>query len=239
MEVLAIIQARGGSKGIPGKNIKLLLGKPLIAHTIEAAKQAKSVTRVIVSTDDEKIAEVSRSYGAEVPFTRPKEFATDNAKSIGLLKHALEWLATNDNYRPDVVVQLKPTNPLRTAEQIDECVKVFCESPVADSLMTVNESPSHPYKMWKLSDGALTPFLSEEITGIKEAGKMPRQSLPEVFVTNSCVNVVHPDTILKKNSSIGTKIKGVVLPREAAINIDTLYDFEVAEFLMGRKAKNG
>jgi N-acylneuraminate cytidylyltransferase len=235
MEILAIIQARGGSKSIPGKNIKPLAGRPLIAWTVEAAKQAKTVTRVIISTDDEKIAEVARQYGAEVPFLRPAEFATDGAKSIGLLKHALEWLATNEQYHPDVIVQLKPTNPLRTAAHIDECVKKFLEVPGLDSLITVTKSPAHPLKTWKFSGELVEPFVPGELYGLKEAAKSPRQALPEAFVQNSCVNVINPETILKKNSSIGTKIRGVVMEREDSINIDTPLDFEISELLMQKR----
>ena len=179
---------------------------------------------------------MAKAFGAEVPFLRPKELAGDTAKSVGLLKHALEWLEKNENYRPDAVVQLKPTNPLRTAEDIDVCVKAFYAAPGIDSLITIHETPAHPYKMWKLADnGMARPFLSDEETGMKEAAKMPRQSLPDVYVTNSCVNVIHPDTILKKNSSVGTNVKGVVLPRESVVNIDTLSDFELAEFLMKKR----
>lgn len=234
-KVLAIIQARGGSKGVPWKNIKILAGKPLIAWTIEAAENAKTVNRVIVSTDDSKIAEVAKNFGAEVPFLRPAEFATDNAKSLGLLKHALDWLRENENYVPNIVVQLKPTNPLRAAEHIDACAKSFLESPEVDSLITVTKSPAHPLKTWKFNNGLLTPFVPEEVYGIKEAAKQPRQALPEAFVQNSCVHVINPKTILVKNSSIGTKVKGFIMGREDSMNIDTAFDFEVAELLMKKK----
>ena len=224
---------------MPKKNIYPLAGKPLIAWTIEAAKNAKLVNRVIVSTDDEEIAEISKKHGAEVPFIRPKEFATDEAKSIELLKHALEWLKFNENYEPDVVVQLKPTNPLRTAKHIDAAVESFFSSPEIDSLLTVYETPVHPYKTWKFKDGDLiSPFISEEATGMKEASKMPKQLLPKVFATNSCVNVVKPKTILDKNSSIGTLIKGFLMSKEDSLDINGLFDFELAEFLMARR-KNG
>ena len=133
MNVLAIIQARGGSKEIPGKNIRLLAGKPLIVWTIEAAKAAKTITRVIVSTDDEEIAMVSRQAGAEVPFLRPPELASDNAKSVGLLRHALRRLWEQEGFKTDVVVQLKPTTPLRTSEHIDQCVSLFLIEPDLDS----------------------------------------------------------------------------------------------------------
>lgn len=238
MKILTIIQARGGSKSIPRKNIKLLAGKPLLAWTVEAAKKAKSVTRVILSTDDEEIAAVGKQYGAEVPFMRPAEFATDSAKSVGLIKHALDWLFEHENYRPDVIAQLKPTNPLRDASHIDACVESFLATPELDSLITVTKSPAHPLKMWKFTGDMVEPFIPEEVFGIKEAAKLPRQALPEAFVQNSCVNIIHPDTIFKKNSSIGKRIKGYAMEREDSINIDTLFDFEIAELLMKKKTQN-
>ena len=235
MNVLAIIQARGGSKGIPGKNIKPLCGKPLIAWTIDAARAAKTVTRVIVSTDDEKIAEVSRKYGAEVPFLRPAELATDGAKSIGLLEHALNWLSEKEDYRTDIVVQLKPTNPLRTAETIDKCVELYKESEDIDAVITVVKASIHPLKTWKFDGEFVLPFVPENIFGIKEAAKTPRQKLPEVFGNNSCVHVINPRTILEKHSSVGTKVKGLVLSREESINIDEPLDFDVAEIILRKR----
>lgn len=237
MNVLAVIQARGGSKGIPGKNIKLLCGKPLIAWTIDAAKGAKLVTRVIVSTDDSSIAEVSKKHGAEVPFIRPAALATDGAKSIGLLEHALSWLRTHEGYKADVVVQLKPTNPLRTSAHIDECVRIYLEGhdPDLDAVISVVEAPIHPLKMWRFDGDQLIPFVPEDVFGIKEASKSPRQKLPKAFGNNSCVHVINPRTILEKHSSIGTRVKGVVLSREDSINIDDLIDFDIAEMLMKRR----
>lgn len=235
MNVLVIIQARGGSKGIPGKNIKPLLGKPLIAWTIEAAKNATTVTRIIVSTDDRGIADVAKKHGAEVPFMRPAELASDEAKSIGLLEHALHWLKENEGYFPDVVIQLKPTNPLRTSQHIDQCVEVFRKDISLDAVITVVKAPAHPLKMWKFDAEFLLPFVPETVFGIKEAAKTPRQKLPEAFSNNSCVHVINPRTILEKHSSIGTKVKGVILSREDSINIDEPIDFEIAELVMRKR----
>lgn len=235
MNVLAIIQARGGSKGIPGKNVKPLCGKPLIVWTIEAAKKAKTVTRVIVSTDDKKIAEVAKQYGAEVPFLRPAELAGDGAKSIGLLEHALTFLKEKEGYEATAVVQLKPTNPLRTSETIDRCVELYKKSPGIDAVITVVKAPIHPLKCWKFEGEFVEPFVPESVFGIKEASKSPRQKLPEAYGNNSCVHVINPKTILEKHSSIGTKVKGVVLSREESVNIDEPIDFEIAEILMRKR----
>lgn len=236
MHVVAIIQARGGSKGIPGKNIRPLAGKPLIAWTIEAAKAAKRVTRVMVNTDDPQIAEVAKQYGAEVPFLRPAEFATDTAPSLPIFVHALNWLAEQENYKPDAVVQLKPTNPLRTAEHIDAAIALFLAEPRCDSVMSVHEVHEHPYKIWKVGeDGMMTPFLPESFTGIKDAPRLRRQDLPPAYRHNGAVNVIAPATILEKQSMNGERVKPYVMGEAGAINIDTLRDFSLAELVMKEK----
>lgn len=234
METLGIIQARGGSKGVPGKNIRSFAGKPLIAWTIEEALKATRLTRVVVSTDDEEIARIAKEYGAEVPFMRPAELASDSAKSIGLLQHALLWLKEQESYEPDAVVQLKPTNPLRKAQTIDACVEAFSKDESLDSLITVTKASHHPLKTWKFVDDLLVPFVPEDVYGIKESAKAPRQSLPEAYANNSAVHVIRPRTILEKGSSVGTRVGGFVLGREESMNIDDLLDFEIAEFLHRR-----
>ncbi|MGB9639345.1 MAG: cytidylyltransferase domain-containing protein, partial [Anaerolineales bacterium] len=146
-EVLAIIPARGGSKSIPQKNIRSFAGHPLIAYSIAAGLAAEMVTRVIVSTDDEKIAEIARQYGAEVPFLRPPEHAQDNTPDLPVFVHALEWLAENERYHPDVVVQLRPTSPIRRVSYIDQAVNLLLEHPEADSVRTVIVPFQNPFKM--------------------------------------------------------------------------------------------
>ncbi|MBI1975624.1 MAG: acylneuraminate cytidylyltransferase family protein [Candidatus Vogelbacteria bacterium] len=236
MEVLALIQARGGSKGVPGKNIRMLGGKPLIAWTVEAARKAPSVNRVIISTDSAEIADAARIYGAEVPFIRPAEFATDDAKSIGLLRHALLWLEEHEGYRPDALVQLKPTNPLRTSAHIEDAIRLFKESSETDAVITVRPVREHPYKTWKRTeDGRIEPFIQEDYHHIKEAVKSPRQKLPEAFIQNSCVHVIRPSTILEQNSSIGTNVRVVVMSEEDSLNIDTPNDFALAELLFAQR----
>ncbi|MBI2627897.1 MAG: acylneuraminate cytidylyltransferase family protein [Candidatus Niyogibacteria bacterium] len=238
--VLCVIQARGGSKGLPGKNIRILAGKPLIAWTIEAALTACRIDRVIVSTENQEIAAVARAYGAEVPFMRPEKLALDNVKSIGLLNHALLWFMEHENYYPNTVVQLKPTNPLRTAQHIDLCVEKFFANPGIDSLITVTRSSAHPLKMWKFTENSIIiPFLSGEIFSLKEAVKLPRQMLPQVFVQNSCVNVICSKTILEKHSSIGSRVIGIIMEREDAINIDDILDFKIAEMMMNERITGG
>lgn len=238
MNILAIIQARGGSKSVPGKNIRPLAGKPLIAWTIEAAKAAKKVTRVVVNTDDEQIAAVAKEFGAEVPYLRPAEFATDTAPSLPMYDHALRWFAEHEQYRPDAIVQLKPTNPLRTSAHIDAAVDLFLAVPPCDSVMSVSPVHDHPYKIWKVgSDGFMQTFLPESFTGIKDAPRMRRQDLPPAFRHNGAVNVIAPATILDQHSMNGARVKAFVMDgADDSMNIDTLRDFELAELLLrGRK----
>jgi redox-sensitive bicupin YhaK (pirin superfamily) len=150
MEVLAIIPARGGSKGIPGKNIRDFAGHPLLTYSIAAGLQAELVTRVIVSTDSEAIAEVARRYGAETPFLRPAEFAQDNTLDLPVFQHALTWLAENEGYRPDIVVQLRPTSPVRPANLVDQAVRLLADHPEADSVRGVVPAGENPHKMWRI-----------------------------------------------------------------------------------------
>jgi len=147
-QVLAIIPARGGSKSIPRKNIRPFAGHPLIAYSIAAGLAAKTVTRLIVSTDDEEIAAISRRYGAETPFIRPAEFSQDQTPDLPVFRHALHWLAEHEGYQPEIIVQLRPTSPVRRVAHIDQAVRILLERPEADSVRTVCVPFLNPYKMW-------------------------------------------------------------------------------------------
>jgi len=149
-EVLALIPARGGSKGIPRKNIRDFAGAPLIAYSIAAGLQARHVTRVIVSTDDEEIAAVARQWGAETPFLRPAEFAQDDTTDLPVFQQALAWLAEHENYHPDFVVQLRPTSPVRPVGLIDEAIDLMLTNPQADCVRGVVPSGQNPFKMWQI-----------------------------------------------------------------------------------------
>ena len=176
-EVLAIIPARGGSKGIPRKNIKDFAGYPLIAYSILAGLRSKLVTRTIVSTDDEEIAAVAREWGAETPFLRPDEFARDNTTDLPVYKHALEWLYEHEGYRPDVVVQLRPTSPIRPLTCVDDAVGLLLANPIADSVRGVVPAGQNPFKMWKIEpEGRMIPLVG--VPGITEPYNAPRQILP-------------------------------------------------------------
>src|SRR4026208_23316 len=150
-EILALIPARGGSKGIPRKNIRNFAGYPLIAWSIAAAKQAACVTRIIVSTDDEEIAAVARQFGAETPFLRPSEFAQDNTTDLPVFEHAIQWLETNENYQPEVVIQLRPTSPVRPKDCVDRAVHILLEHADADCVRGVVPAGQNPHKMWRFT----------------------------------------------------------------------------------------
>lgn len=172
--VVAIVPARGGSKSVPRKNLRQLGGIPLLAYSIEAGLRASAVDRVIVSTNDPEIAEVARRYGADVPFLRPSELATDLALDLPVFQHALEWLAAHDDYRPVAVVQLRPTSPFRPPNLVDEAVALLQSDPETDSVRAVVRASQNPYKMWRLGSGGLmTPLI--ETAGI-ESYNQPRQA---------------------------------------------------------------
>lgn len=224
-EVLAIIPARGGSKGIPRKNIRSFAGYPLIAYSIAAGLQSQRVTRTIVSTDDEEIASVARQWGAETPFLRPAEFARDNTTDFPVFEHALTWLAEHEDYHPDVVVQLRPTTPVRPLHCVDDAVNMLLNHPEADSVRGVVESGQNPFKMWRLdaSTHQMKPLIGVE--GIKEAYNAPRQQLPTVHWQTGHIDAVRPRTILEKKSMSGDAILGLVIDPSFTVDIDTPADW--------------
>lgn len=205
-QVLALIPARGGSKSVPRKNLLPVAGKPLIAYSILHAQACPSITRVVVSTDDEEIAEVARSYGAEVPFKRPAEAATDSATDFQVFHHALSWLAEHEAYAPELVVHLRPTGPVREVALIERAVQLMLANPEADALRSVGTAEQTPYKMWRIEDSFLRPLI--ELPGYPEAHSMPRQKLPVAYWQNGYVDIVRPRTILELESMTGQ----VVLP---------------------------
>ena len=231
-EVLAVIPARGGSKGIPRKNIRNFAGYPLIAYSIAAGLQSKLVTRTIVSTDDEEIAAVARQYGAEAPFLRPAEFSQDRTMDFPVFRHALEWLAEHENYHPDVVVQLRPTSPARPRDCVDQAVQILLDHPEADSVRGVVEAGENPFKMWKIDqgNGTMSPLL--EVAGIKEAFNTPRQSLPDVYWQTGHIDAIRPRAILEKNSMSGEIIMPLVIDPRFTIDIDTPADWKKSEWLV-------
>lgn len=235
-EVLAIIAARGGSKGVPRKNIRDLAGKPLVAWTIEEAKRSKLVTRLIVSTDDVKIADTAKSFGAEVPFLRPQELAQDLSTDVEYLSHAVDWLKNNEDYDPEIIVRLPPTSPLRRAEQIDQGIDILIDGGDAfDSVRPIVESPKHPYKMWKINGNLLEPLFSEEAAGLKEPWNSPRQILPKVYVHTGAMDIMWRKTLMEKRSTSGSRIGYFFMKAEESVNIDSEIDFLLAEVILKQK----
>ena len=231
-EVLAVIPARGGSKGIPRKNIRDFAGYPLIAYSIAAGLQAECVTRTIVSTDDEEIAAVARAYGAETPFMRPAEFSQDNTLDLPVFRHVLEWLAENEDYHPQVVLQLRPTSPVRPRSCVDDAVRILLDHPKADSVRGVVEAGQNPFKMWKIegSSGQMQPLTGVE--DIREAYNAPRQVLPMVYWQTGHIDAIRPRAILEKNSMSGDIIMPLIIDPRYTIDIDSPSDWKKSEWLV-------
>lgn len=230
-EVLAIIPARGGSKGIPRKNIRDFAGCPLIAYSIAAGLQAESVSRVVVSTEDPEIAEIARKFGAEVPFMRPAELAQDDTRDLPVFEHAVRWLAQNEGYHPDYVVQLRPTSPIRPKDLIDRAVEELVNNPEADSVRGVVPAGENPHKMWRIDPkGQMQPLL--QVEGINEPYNSPRQKLPLVFWQTGHIDVVRPEVILEKHSISGDVILPVFIDPAFKVDIDDLGDWIHAERLV-------
>lgn len=235
-KILALIPARGGSKGIPRKNIVELGGKPLIAYSIEQALASRLINRVIVSTDDEEIAEISRECGADVPFMRPGEFAQDLSPDIDVFRHALTWLEGNEGYVPDIVLHLRPTCPFRKVETIDRAIELLVNTPEADALRSVCVTSQTPYKMWRIVDGYMKPLLS--IPGIAEPFNMPRQVLPKVYRQFGYVDIVRTEVITKRGKMSGNKILPFIIEEEW-VDIDYPEDLIEAEKLLLKRQQHG
>jgi len=228
--ILVIITARGGSKGVPRKNIRPLGGRPLIAWTIETALAIKDhVARVVVSTDDAEIAAISRTYGAEVPFLRPAELAQDTTKSLPVLQHAVQAIEQQDGSPVDWVLLLQPTTPFRSAEDIIACLD-FARAGDCDSVISVAPSPVHPIFVKSIDDeGFLRPFLLEEPEGLRR-----QDAQPPAYVRNGAVYLTRRDVLMETNSIWGRRIKAYVMPPERSVNIDSEADFLLAETLAER-----
>jgi YrbI family 3-deoxy-D-manno-octulosonate 8-phosphate phosphatase len=229
-EVLAIVPARGGSKSIPRKNIKKFFRHPLLAYSVAAGLQSATVTRVIVSTDDEKIADIARKYGAEVPFLRPSDLAEDTTHDLPVFQHALRWLEMEDGYRPDVVVQLRPTSPVRPLDCVDRAVKLLLTHPEADSVRGVVPSGENPYKMWReTGTDRLEPLLKDDFD---EPYNMPRQKLPTTYWQTGHIDAIRTSTIMEKNSMSGEVILRLILDPMYTVDIDTERDWRRSEWMM-------
>jgi N-acylneuraminate cytidylyltransferase len=230
-EILAIIPARGGSKGIPRKNIRPFAGYPLISWSIAAGLQAETVKRVIVSTDDDEIAEISRGYGAEAPFQRPAELAADLITDLPVFQHALTWLAEHENYHPNIVVHLHPTSPVRPRGCLDRGIRLLLDHPEAECVRSVLEPSQSPYKMWRIDEqtGRMIPLLT--LPGVSEPYNTPRQSLPLAYVQTGHMNAIRPATILG-GSMTGRVILPLIVAAQYEVDLDTLADWQYGEWVV-------
>jgi len=230
--ILALIPARGGSKGIPRKNIRNFAGHPLVAWSIAAGLRATSISRVIVSTDDEEIATIAREYGAEAPFLRPYELAQDRTTDLPVFEHALKWLEDIEGYKPDIVVQLRPTSPIRPKDCVDSAVGILIENADADSVRGVVPAAQNPHKMWRFNgyDKPMKPLLAVE--GVTEPYNAPRQILPPVYWQTGHIDAIRTSTISRKQSLTGDVVYPLVIDPRYTVDIDTLADWAKYESLV-------
>lgn len=231
MKILALIPARGGSKSIPRKNIRLVAGKPLIAHTIGQALDSCLINRVIVSTDDVEIAAIARQFDADVPFLRPPELAQDETPDWPVFNHALRWLKEHENYEPDLVIHLRATTPNRRVETLDKAIAAFIKMPEAESIRSVRLADYSPYKMVLIRpDGCIEPVVIPPNCK-NELWNMPRQALPQAYQGDGYVDITRPRVILGRKSMFGAKTRAYIID-EPVVDIDYEEDLRKAEKIL-------
>jgi CMP-N-acetylneuraminic acid synthetase len=223
-KILAVIPARGGSKGILNKNIADVRGSPLIKYTIDAALKSKMLTHCIVSTDSDEISDVARSFGAMVPFRRPDHLSNDKALSLPVMQHAVEFMESLNGFQYDLVVMLQPTTPLRTVEDIDDSINLLLDVK-ADSVISVAEVEAHhPLRMKRVIDGRLINYIDQGHEDMR-----PRQDLPPVFIRNGAIYATTRHTLMIENSFTGKDSRAYIMPNERSLNIDTHQDLLLAQ----------
>jgi N-acylneuraminate cytidylyltransferase len=236
MKVLAIIIARGGSQRVPNKNIRPLVGKPLLAYSIQGAKRSRYIERVIVSTDSDAIADVALREGAEVPFRRPAEIAQSHSTELQAMEHALGWFRDRENYEPDFVVLLRPTSPFRTTATIDRAIELLRDDPKAHCVRTVRLCSEHPHKMWVMdAEGRRIRSLIPVEQKLPEAHTLSYQLLPTVYIQNASMDVFRASNVWQLRSTTGTEIIPLVNDDYESLDINNEIDFILAETLMARR----
>jgi len=226
MKLLSIIPARGGSKGIPRKNLAKINGRPLIEYSIKAALDVNQITDLIVSTDDKEIADIARELGAQVPFIRPLELATDQAQSAPVVRHAVEFMEKLKGYKYDAVLMLQPTCPLRKSLHIKKALDIY-QSSDYDSLVSVVSVSQHPYRMKKLVGDKLINYIDQGFENMK-----PRQELPEVYIRNGAIYLCSRSVIMDKKVLVGQNCYGLVMNDFESVNIDRKLDLVLAETIL-------
>lgn len=230
-EIMAVIPARGGSKGIPRKNLVLLCGKPLIQYTIDSAKNSKLISRIILSSDDDEIIEYCKKQGIEVPFKRPAELAKDDTLSIDVVTHLIKHIKETESYTPDLVILLQPTSPLRTSKHIDDAI-LLLERTGADSVVSVVEVPHQysPLSIMEIKNERLVSFLQSEKIKIYN-----RWNKPKVYARNgAAVYATRYTTIVKYNNFFGEDCRPLIMKPEESVDVDTIFDLKLAEFLFDK-----
>jgi CMP-N,N'-diacetyllegionaminic acid synthase len=230
-DVIGLITARGGSKGVPKKNVRAVGGRPLIAWTIEAARGSSMLGRVIVSTDDPEIADVAIEWGAEVPFMRPPELAKDASSHISVVTHAIEWLDREEGCRPEYVLLLQPTSPLRTAEDIDGAIRMATEKR-AEAVVGVTETHVHPYLTRRITcEGTLIDFVPCDIAYAR------RQDLPPAFFVNGAIYLNRRESLLGKQKFVPEGTYGYVMPEERSLQVDTAWDLHLIDLVLNDRER--
>lgn len=227
--VLGVIPARGGSKGVPRKNIRLLGGVPLLVHTIRAARACPLVTDTVVTTDDPEIRQIALAYDAQAPFLRPAELATDRALAIPTIQHAVREMETLRGHPYDYVVMLQPTTPFRTADDLSEALTRLVETGADGLISVVDVDNWHPMKMKVFVGGRLVDYERPPVEN------PPRQSLPPVYMVNGAIYATRRDVFMKQNTFQGDHCLGYVMPSERSVNIDTELDFVLAEYVLASR----
>jgi len=231
-KIIAVIPARGGSKGIPRKNLIMLGDHPLIAYSIVAALKSKAISHVIVSTDDKEIADISQQYGAQVPFMRPQSLAKDETVDYPVIEHALNWVIKNLTSDIAGVVQLRPTSPFRPKNLIDQSIELFVSDQSVDCIRGVTMATQTPYKMWKINNDYLSPIINLDVN---EPYNLPRQLLPDIYWQTGHIDIIRSSTILEKKTLTGDRIKPIIIQNKYCIDIDTLEDLELARIWISNK----
>lgn len=228
--ILAIIPARGGSKGLPGKNILPLAGQPLIAYTIAAANNAALLDRVVISTDSHQIADVARQYGGETPFIRPLELARDDTLIYPVLIHTIQWLKTHDDYLPDYVMLLQPTSPLRTSQDIDNAISKALDND-ADGIVSLCHADPHPYLTMRLDQNEIiSQFMKLDAPLTEKYSR--RQDLPDAYNINGAIYLAKRQVLLEKNTFYTDRTYAYIMPPERSIDIDSQWDLRLAELVL-------
>ena len=231
MRILAVVPARGGSKSVPRKNIAEIAGRPLIAYTVQEALKVSAITDLVVSTDDDEIGAVALSLGAQVPFLRPAELATDHAQSAPVLKHCLLHMETLHSALYDAVLMLQPTTPLRRAEHIERAVQIMRDSDCESVASVVSVEGNHPFRMKRLIGNRLINYIEQGFEDMR-----PRQVLPAVYIRNGAIYLSRRDLVAKRGRIVGEHCLGFEMSPEESINIDNRLDFKMAEFMLQERA---